>query len=207
MRVAATGLGVLLCTGLVGCMNSDKPKDIKKSPTGLPGTPTLPPGNAGAMNNGVSRTGVNGTNQPYAGPGANLQAGAYNSPAAGLGGGQQRYGTTGQNTLRNTGGVQPAGYTNYAPGAPGAINSPAMPGVMPAGGPAPFAPLGAAPTTPNDRSVAALTPPPPSLPLNDAGPVPPLPPSGLDGRPQPFNVQPPTAAAPPLYNNGTAFRQ
>ena len=82
MRVATTGFGVVLCTGLAGCMNTDKPKETKATPKlpppGLTGTPMLP-GGAGA--GAVGRTG-----QPtgqFVGAGANLQPGGGFSPPAG----------------------------------------------------------------------------------------------------------------------------
>lgn len=116
VRVATAGLGVLVCSGLVGCMNTDKDKEKNrigaKQPTpspGLYGTPTI---------------GANGT--------------ASRTPAAGSTGiqqtgfSQQRVGTTGQNTL-NTPGVPPqnfGGPSNFGT-PPATIGTPGLPGIVP----------------------------------------------------------------------------
>ena len=36
IRAATTGFGMVLCTGLVGCMNWDKPKDTKATKQATP---------------------------------------------------------------------------------------------------------------------------------------------------------------------------
>jgi hypothetical protein len=184
VRVAATGLGVLLCTGLVGCMNNDKPKGIQKAPVGLPGTATLPANNTGAMN------GRTGAQNQFTG-----QGGA--SPAAGLGAGQQRFGNTG--TSNFNGGVQPTNFNTFGanPGQPGTVGTPAMNGIQPAGG---FGgPLGAAPSNAN-RGVAALSPAPPSL---DSMPLPPPAPGDS------YAPLPPASSgtAPQQYSRGSASGQ
>ncbi len=159
MRVAATGFGVLLCTSLVGCMNSDKPKDLRKQ--GLPGTPSLSATNPGAAN---ARTRM-GTQQ-YGGPGANLQQGSPTSPAAGLGAGATRYGTSGTNSYNS--GAQPTNFNTYGanPGQPGVIGSPTIPGQVPAGA---GGPIGAAPAS-TSHSVAGAY---------NVDPLPPAPPGDL----------------------------
>jgi hypothetical protein len=204
LRVAATGFGVVLCTGLVGCMNSDKPKDTKvgtKQPTqGLPGTPTLPGGaNGAAMNKTPGGTGAYGgtaigAGSTFGGSGSNvMQAGGVTAPpGAGLGATGPR-GTTGQNT--SSGGTSNFGnnnYQQYPPGAPGVIGTPTLPGtgpVQPAGG------VGMGPSS--DRgapSSAAYAPPEPVLP-------PPPPPghssaAGSDFGGAALPVQPPPTLAP-----------
>lgn len=181
IRAATTGFGVLLCTGLVGCMNWDKSKDSKstKQPgQGLPGTPTLNTNTGAAAN---TKIGQPYTGQPYAGPGANIQpAGGFATSGAG------RVGTTGQNT--NTGSVTPQ-YGNWPPqpGNPGTIGSPTTPSVsvQPAGG------VSAAPA-PNTNTVASFSPPAPTL-LD-----PPLPPATGAGRNEFAGgvVAPPTPTGP-----------
>jgi hypothetical protein len=132
VRVAAAGLGVLVCGGLGGCMNADKDKKDKavvKQPAtpGLPGTPLV-----GA--NGTA--GRPGTPPPYT-PGGGIQ------PAGGVG--QPRVGSPsgGQNTL-NTTAPQPnfAGYPNVARAAGSPLGAPANPN------PAFVRPSGRRPTAP-----------------------------------------------------------
>ena len=66
LRTLLTGLGVVLCTGLVGCMNSDKDKNqqrfgtnTRQTTTGLPGTRPLP-GQAGSGGVGLQNPSFNG---------------------------------------------------------------------------------------------------------------------------------------------------
>ncbi len=83
VRVATTGFAVLLCTGLVGCLNTDKDKkkDLAKRPTpGLPGTPSI-----GPNGNAIGKTGP--TNNQF-GTGTNtntgiVQTGGFNQPRPG----------------------------------------------------------------------------------------------------------------------------
>jgi hypothetical protein len=191
MRVATTGLGVVLCTGLVGCMGWDKSKDTKgtsKVTPGLPGLQTLPPG---GNNPAATKTGQPG----FTGSGSNLQ------PAAGFGmqptgTGVGRFGTDGINTNKGT--VQPIDYRQPV-GAPGSISAPLAPG----GGQSQFGPVGAAqpntnwnPGTPAGGAAFA-SPPPPSL----LDPLPPPPPGSVTSpgtlEPPPPTVLPPMPVAPP----------
>ena len=193
LRVAATGFGAVLCTGLVGCMNSDKPKDTKvgtKQPgQGLPGTPTLPNGaNGAAMNRTPGGTGAYGGTAigatgsgAFGGPGSNLiqQTGGVTGPTgAGLGATGPGRGATGQNVNTGSGGTSNFGdnYRQYPPGAPGVIGTPTVPGVgpvQPAGGVGMIAPLdrgapsGAAHASPPDSPL--LPPSPPSIPGSAPG--------------------------------------
>lgn len=115
-RVAVAGVGALLCGGLVGCMNTDKPKEkvTTKPGIGLPGTPTLPP------------TGATATKAPSGTPGAFAGAGANLQP-------QPRAGTTGANTnTSGVGSIQPAGGFSTQPGGISAPTPPAgTPGTVP----------------------------------------------------------------------------
>ena len=165
LRVASTGFGMVLCTGLVGCMNDDKPKDTKATKLpgqGLPGTPMLPNG-AGA----VSKTG-----QPaggyYGTPGGGIQQTGGFQPGNG-----QRINSNGLNT--NNYGQPPANnFGAMAPGTPGVISAPAQPyspapSVQPAGG-SPSGYLGSGTAAPGGTSFS-----PPSL-VDVNLPAAPLPP-------------------------------
>ena len=195
LRVASTGFGVVLCTGLVGCMNTDKPKDTKATaklpPPGLTGTPMLPSG-AGA--GAVSRTG-----QPsgqFVGAGANLV-----QPAGGTFAGQ-RYPSNGMNT--NTTGQPPAYNYAAAPGAPGIMNAPTQPGyaqpIQPAAATAPSqygggaaAPGGLGLATPPSLVDMPLPPPPPPY-----GPAAGAEPAGVVMPPAPLGPMAPlTPPTPP----------
>ena len=100
--IRARGAWALLCVGVVGCMDLDKPKDTKilgntKQPgAGLPGTPRLP----GAAGTGV---GAAGTGQP----------GAF--PAVGSGGASM--GGSGGVGRAPTGGYPTGGSTNFGTGS------------------------------------------------------------------------------------------
>lgn len=176
IRAATTGLGVMVCTGLIGCMNSDKPKDTKlaKQPAaGLPGTPTLPPGGA------ASRPGQFGGSQ-FTGSGANIQpTGGFGTVGAGAPG---RVGTNGLNTNTSTvGQSQNWNQQNWPaqPGNPGTIGTPAQPGafpsVQPAGGvgAAPYAPYPNAGGVASAGYTPAPSPPAPVLTDNLLPPPPP----------------------------------
>ncbi len=211
LRVAGTGFGVVLCTGLAGCMNTDKPKDkgtVRQPGPGLTGTPMLPSG-AGA--GAVGRTGQPGGQ--FAGAGANLQPAGGFQPAPGTVAGQQRFGSTGQNT--NTSGQPPAYNYAAAPGAAPINSAPTQPGyaqpIQPAAGTAPSQYLGggATPTPPVYASPPPLVdmplPPPmplygsaggaelpggvlPPVPAGPMAPLTPTPPPGATGKgPQLFN--------------------
>jgi len=168
LRVAATGFGVVICTGLIGCMNTDK-KDTKitgKQPTpGLPGLQQIPPGGSGA--NAMTRTGAPGTfNSPGVQPAGGFTPGAGAAPVR-----------TGLNN--NTSGSSQQYNYGAAPGAPGMISAPARTGIDPPsvspggiqpiggiGGPVGMSPAGGSSST-------AFSPAPPAL---DNTPLPPPPP-------------------------------
>ncbi|MDY3559657.1 hypothetical protein R5W23_000668 [Gemmata sp. JC673] len=205
VRLAATGLGMLVCTGLVGCMGTSKDKEKNKigakqpAPTpGLPGAPTIPPG-------AMSRA-----------PGANPYSTTGIQQTGGVA--QQRVGTTGQNTLTTPGVPQPnfGGPSNY--GTPATtISPPGQPGIMmPSVQPAPSgfsptsssSPLGAAPpgnwpgastgTAPGaapPASRVSSTPPAPQL--NSLDPLPPPPPGSSTERASGGAYTPVTPVAPP----------
>jgi hypothetical protein len=154
-RVAVAGVGALLCGGLVGCMNTDKPKDkvTTKPGVGLPGTPTLTPG-------GSAKAGTP--------TGSGLPAGNFTGAGAGLQ--QPRVGTTGQNTNTGTGGtgIQQTGGFGTQPGLGAGVSPPSPPAsLQPGGPPAPsmpwptnYPPTGTVPTNPV-LPPTDITPPPP----------------------------------------------
>ena len=190
LRVAATGFGVLICTGLVGCLNGDKPKDTKstgKQPTpGLPGTPRLdaPGVGAGTGGTGAMNTPKGGqpTNQ-FTGAGANLQ------PGGGFAASNQfRPGTTGQNTLTSNP-QQPINYGAIPAGGPPTLGAPAQTGVQPAGGP-----LGMTNPGPGAGGYSASSPPPP--PLTDIVPPPPPLYGSPSGTPSGGSGAPPASLGP-----------
>ncbi|AWM40465.1 hypothetical protein C1280_28095 [Gemmata obscuriglobus] len=205
MRLAATGLGMLVCTGLVGCMNTGKDKEKNKigakqpAPTpGLPGTPTI--------STGAAR--MPGAN-PYSTTGIQQTGGVAQ---------QQRVGTTGQNTLNTPGVPQPnfGGPSSY--GTPNTtIGAPGQTGVMPSVQPPPSglspassgSPLGAAPpgnwpgagtgtaagAAPSAGRVSLSTPPAPQL--NSLEPLPPPPPGSSTERASGGAYTPLAAPVPP----------
>lgn len=197
VRVAATGFGVLIGTGLIGCMHTDKDKKEKtatKTPTpGLPGTPMI------SANGTASRTAA--PNQ--FGSGGIQQA---------AGTGQPRVGSTGLNTLNTSVPPQTFGGPNANTFAPATISAPANPGlvpsVQPAGGtapishnnppasPSPLAPsstvASASPVLPSNGAVEPLPPPPPGLPTSTAGNFAVAPPVSTLGP-----IEPPIPSAPP----------
>jgi hypothetical protein len=80
-----TGLGIVLCTGLVGCMNSDKDKlpskigaNTKPAPPGLPGLNRIP-GQPGSGGVGVNNLGGQPTGGGFQ-PAGNFGAGAGRQP-------------------------------------------------------------------------------------------------------------------------------
>ncbi len=191
VRAATTGLSVMLCTGLVGCMDKDK-KDTKATTApkaGLPGTPMLPQTNTGAAK-WQPNTGA------FGGAGSNIQptgGGFGTQPGAA----PYQPGRTGMNT--NTGGsVQPANYTAQ-PGFPGALGAP----VQPTGGyPTPSVqpgPIGAAPVAPAGGVAAGYSPSnPPAPALGLDGPLPPPAPThGEFAGGALVPPAPPTPIAPP----------
>jgi hypothetical protein len=185
LRAAATGLGVVVCTTLIGCQNTDKWKDNKTAPrqqTGLPGTPTLQPGTG-------ATTRTNTQPNQWVGPGSNLQPGSNVMPAGGGAPG------TGNQFIRNTGGVnnltsQPQQLPNLPaqPGVGSQIGSPTQPGM----GYAPPGGLGMSPPTPGGASAFTTEPRPVALPL-DGGPVPPPPPGGASAPPPSSYLRPSTS--------------
>jgi hypothetical protein len=174
IRTAATGLGVLLCSGLVGCWNADKPREnglFKKTGlVGLPGTPKLPENGAGTLGKTGQPAGTTGQVRT----GTGMGAGTGTQPAGGFG-----------------------NYPNYPaqPGNTGAIGAPTQPGFVPSVGPSSYQPTGASGTPgaslggSTTGAGAYVSPPPPAL--STVEPLPPGPPSyptgaGVD----PAGVQP-----------------
>lgn len=189
MRAVVAGLGVTFSTGLVGCMNGDKPKETKSTTpkAGLPGTPTLPAGNPG----GAAQAKWTPNGGQFAGPGGNIQPNNFATGAPPR---------TGTNNLNTSAGANPYGL--QPAGAPGVIGAPAQPGVQPSVLPAggwPGGPVGAAPFTPAGGAVAGYgpaSPPPPDL---IAPPPPPASPVGKEfanvGGALPSGIEP---IAPPI---------
>lgn len=189
VRVAATGFAVLVGTGLVGCMNTDKDKKDKlaKQPTqGLPGTPRL-----GADGNAVGKAPAPAT---QFNTGTGIQQTGFNQPrttGTPTGNFPPGYNTNDFNRPTN---AQPGGQSTIgAPGVPGAFN----PGVsVQPNSVAPYPPLGMNPPVSNTTVASASQFNPPS----SLGPLPPLPPdqitpaSGAQFASGP--VQPPQPIAP-----------
>ncbi len=200
VRVATTGLGVLLCTTLIGCMNTDKNKKdklaTKQVTPGLPNTPML---------------GANG--QPIAKNGAPNNQFGIGGVIQQTGGVQPRVGSNGLNT--NTGGTAQPNYQYYPnqPGAPATISPPGQQGFLPSVQPnwngsntspvTPGNPLAsAAPTFP--AHLDPLPPPPPGSPTasgsglvavqpptNNLAPIaPPTAPPVIPGKEQAYNFSP-----------------
>lgn len=168
IRATTAGFGMVLCTGLVGCMNWDKPKETAKAKPGLPGTPTL------QQPNGVANNKMGQPPGQFTGTGSNLQQ--QPTFATGTQGGPFRTGPT--NT--NTGTAGASQNWPAQPGNPGTIGAPTVPGasaspsVLPVGGVG--GPVGAAPYQNPGHSntgVSFSSPPPPQLDI-----VPPAPPAG-----------------------------
>lgn len=207
VRVATTGLGVLVCTGLVGCLNTDKDKKdkIAKQPAptpGLYGTPSLPNGaNAKAL-----------PPNPYGTTGLQ-QTGGFAQPAD----------RTGTNTLKTS--VPPQNFGGPSYNAPSTIGAPANPNPSFVPSPLPgqgnFQPTGAVnppggftgyntnsspnPAAPVGRT-ATNSPPAPTL--TDVGPIPPAPPTGFDNasfQTGAFPIAPPVPPVPPLASGANAF--
>jgi hypothetical protein len=208
-RTAASGCGVLICTALIGCHNTDQSKDSKtatKQTTGLPGTTTLPPGGTPAktaQNNSYGNTGGY-SNQPSSGlPGANLvttpgvsQSGI--TPAGGVAAQPAaQYNRTGNGTNGLTSPPQQMQNFQQQPGAPTSIGAPAMQGFQQSGFPnvGPGAGgTGMNGTLPKDLYAGGITPPPPPSPTL---PLPPIPDSSLTGAGVPSPVVPTAPLAPP----------
>lgn len=214
LRVAATGFGVVLCTGLVGCLHDDKAKDTKvgAKQQGLPGTPKLdgPAGQGGIAKNGQPGYPNNGF--PPNGSSNIQQPGGLQPAGAGMGTGQYRNnnglntnnGTVPQQNFGGPAGVPGGGAMNGTPSLPGAYN----PGIQPLGGPvAPsqyggVAPVGGGVASPPNLLDVPLPPPPPLnhgsefgagtggivSPPSSAFPVaPPAPPPGATGKGPPLS--------------------
>jgi len=112
-RMANLGLGLIFCSGLVGCMDSDKkPLSTKPVGQGLPGTPLV--------NNGTpaGRPAAGGQPMNWSRDGQPVQNG-YNAGGA----------NPQSNGFQPTGGAQPFGQPNRNTG--GAINNPTIPGYQP----------------------------------------------------------------------------
>jgi hypothetical protein len=211
LRVATTGLGVVLCTGLVGCLNSDKSKDTKigAKQQGLPKTPYLGGPNPGAMAKGGQPT------NPYAGayqPGSGFQpaSGGYpqaggpnvlpasyqpNYPpaASGLGQGQAPY-RSGGNTNTNSMAPINFGGPSNAPGGGSSMGAPALPGAYPSS----MTSAGGTSPTPYSMSASTAAPNVPPAPALLDTPLPPPPPmsggrSGSDFGAGSSGVTPPVA--------------
>ncbi|WP_162670604.1 hypothetical protein [Gemmata massiliana] len=150
LRGAAVGLGVVLCTGLVGCMNTDKDKKDKlpaKQPSpGLTGTPLIPPGSQS-----ISKTGGSpGFGTGY-GNGSGIQQTGGTTPS--------RVGSSGVNTLSSPPQTSlPSNYGNSSaqPGSPGTIGAPAQPNFVPSVEP-PAGGFGSANPSPNSNSMPKTT--------------------------------------------------
>jgi hypothetical protein len=154
VRAVFTGLGIIVCTGLVGCWSADKDKDsipqkygsnTKQVGAGLPNTPRIPgmPGSGGIgvngqpTNNGLQPAGgfnaggrtMGGTNF-NTNPGAGLGSGAGvvvpGGPGASSSG--SNFGAMGQ---PNLGPASPAG-GNFASGPNNYVGGPGQP-ISPAG--------------------------------------------------------------------------
>jgi hypothetical protein len=172
----------MVCTGLIGCQDTNwaKPKDttkITKAPTpGLPGLQTMPSGNNGA----VTKTGQ--PNNTFTGAGSNLQQ------SGGIAGSNFSQGPTRTGINTNNSSVQPIGYNGgpNMPQQPG-IGAPALPGVVPAS------------VNPPGTYNPNFNPPVPQL----GEPVPPAPPVGIGpSAPSEFGPlvpTPPGAAQYPPY--------
>jgi hypothetical protein len=217
LRVAATGFGVMLCTGLVGCLHDDKPKDTKVGANKqLPNTPQLPPG-AGSLTKAgqQAQPGQPGYVTPgYPPPGGpNIQqTGGFQPAGNGLGAGAGQFRTNGLNTNPGTVPQQNVGGPSMTPGAGATgLGTPGIPGAYapPAGGPAPSqyggitAPGGgSASPPPPDLLNTPLPPPPPMHGGSDfgsgAGTGPVVPPSAYPVAPSPPSA---TGKGPPLYPN------
>jgi len=185
LTVAAAGFGIVLCTGLAGCQNTDKAKDTKyatKQPApGLPGTPRL------------DGTGTANRTQQYnyGTPGSTIQqTGGTQVPGAGLGAGtppysQTQFGSNGNNPLNTTAPSQ-----NYGPsglGASNPITAPTRPGMgysQPPSGPVG---LGANP----GGSLNSVSSAPPQPQLFDMPLPPPAPNSGVSGASVAVPIAPP----------------
>jgi hypothetical protein len=182
VRAVFTGLGVVLCTGLVGCMNSDKDRVIpskigntKPAPPGLPGLNRIPgpPGSGGV---GVNGQPTNGGFQPTGGFGS----------------------VTGRQPNSNIG-VSGAGL-GAGPGIVPSMN----PGFQPTSGSGfssmPQPNLGGASATGGYPTGGSAYPNnPPAVGNLDLGPIPPGPPgatSGLDP------ISAPVAPSPMIYKGG-----
>lgn len=160
VRGLLAGLGGLLCVGLVGCTEIDKPKlgtNAKQPKAGLPGTPLLP---------GQPATGTAGTRQPVTGTGMGFQP------------------QTGTPAGRTTGTGMPAGSSTFGTGAGGSsIVPPVTPPnntFQPAGAAAPMSPAqGMGSGNPGGLPAGYATQPaladpglyPPAAPDNLGGPV------------------------------------
>ena len=174
VRATAAGFGVMLCTGLVGCKDIDKPKDKVTVRQPSPGLPNLQP---------IGRTGQQPVNQqyPYGTPGIQQTGGTGQMrPGTGMGGGMQPTGTN-----FNTGGAQQYNYPAQ-PGNPGSLGTPAQPGLVPSVGPVgALSPAGGPTGMPgpdySHPAPNAFASNPPAPPLTDLGPLPPRPPSPSDG--------------------------
>jgi hypothetical protein len=133
LRAMAVGLGVVICTTLIGCQNTNSstaPKQQSTPTTGLPGTPMLP--------NNSQTTKSTQPNGQFTGTGSNLQpqSGAYGQQTGMTGTNGQptntsgQYNNSGQNYpygqtgpgLQQTGGMSPAPSTLYQSGTPGMNN-------------------------------------------------------------------------------------
>ncbi len=189
VRVATTGLGVLLCTGLVGCLNSDKDKRDKltRQPTqGLHGTPTIGPNGLPITKNGQ--------------PNNQFGAGGVIQPAGGVGAARPGGGTP-----------QPGSNPNYNPsswvqpgagGQPGVQAQPIGVNVQPVGVDPRWNGMNTNPVAPNYGLASA-----PAYPAH-LDPLPPPPPGSPTASGSGFTVQPPTnnfAPIPPSAQPAVGF--
>jgi hypothetical protein len=178
---AATGFGVMLCTALIGCQNTDQSKDkaaTKLPGQGLYGTPTLPNNSANKMQssglqNGQQNGQFAGSNLIQTGatgqPGSNVQPANFVTPPSNS---FQRP-PSGNNWLQSGPQQQP----NFPaqPGAGSQITPPAQTGIQQPQPPAPPSGGGfgmANPLPTNSGLASGNTPPPPSLALDGSIPPP-----------------------------------
>lgn len=196
VRVVFAGVGAVFCFGVIGCLGTDKPKDMSKLPTntkqpgpGLPGTPMLP-GSQG-MGAGNTKFGQQPLNQYQYGPSQTGTSSGLGSgsiqPTSGFGslpptGQYNRQPTNAAGTGLGAGGIAPS----VAP-----VGSSYQQGMGSGGSPSPNwgSPTGGAAADPYRRSDT------PQVPLTDI--YPPAPPGGGAG-----GIAPAGPIAPPVAPPG-----
>lgn len=223
-RVVAIGAGVVLCTGLVGCMNDDKkpispPPTAKRSGQMMPGpgstNPVSQTGGSGAQFGGAPRNGFTPAADPNnsalnnlnnAGPNSNNFGGISGPAAPGVRGAGGAIPGAGNSYAPSV--TPPGGTSNYmpppaAPGnggmpSPNMESSHAIPPTL--GNGVPTGSMAIAPTTPTAVRATAPSyrnPDPEPVSLSQLGPVPPAPPAGSGGA-YPAAPSAPAVAMPSL---------